>query len=305
MLTRIFDEASLEQPVKKKRTRRGSVSHWLVTFFTFSATCVLGYQLFLTNRELSKLRMTVADFRHERIAENEPNKSARAGTAKRITDDKKNVFDVFTVDLNKTSMKLYYLDDEGGRIGSFQRLKDFLDDRGQELVFATNGGMYTPEGAPVGLLVANGKEVVPLNVKGSGTDGNFYLKPNGVFALTKKEAVVMESAQFAAWAQKDLVVFATQSGPLLVADGSIHPKFNKESTNNNIRSGVGIVSPTQVVFVISEKAVNFYDFAMLFLKQLKCKNALYFDGTVSRMYLPALHRYDLDGDFGSIVAVSK
>jgi uncharacterized protein YigE (DUF2233 family) len=37
-----------------------------------------------------------------------------------------------------------------------------------------------------------------------------------------------------------------------------------------------------VVFAISEKAVNFYDFAMMFKQEFGCQNALYLDGVEFR-----------------------
>ncbi|HUN01510.1 MAG TPA: phosphodiester glycosidase family protein, partial [Niabella sp.] len=50
--------------------------------------------------------------------------------------------------------------------------------------------------------------------------------------------------------------------------------------------------------------VNFYDFVRYF-QQLGCKNALYLDGAVSRMYLPEKYRMDYDGNFGVIIGVTK
>lgn len=268
----------------------------------------LFYQLILTNREVDKLKQSLEGLRQEIRPSNPRNimKGVVAdGLAKKITDNKGNVFDVFIVDLNKTPIKIYYKDSGGNNIGSIKRLKEYLGENGEELLFATNGGMYTTQGTPVGLLVIESKEVSPLNLKDGNPNDNFYLKPNGVFALKNKEAVIMESSQFSNWAEKDQVSFATQSGPMLLIDGKVHPKFRSTSSNGNIRSGVGIINPNQVVFAISESNVNFYDFATLFQQQFKCKNALYLDGAISRMFLPALERYDLEGDFGSIIAVSK
>lgn len=43
-------------------------------------------------------------------------------------------------------------------IGNFKKLKTIEPN----LVFAMNGGMFTPEYPPVGLYVENGKEITPL-----------------------------------------------------------------------------------------------------------------------------------------------
>lgn len=212
-------------------------------------------------------------------------------------------YDTYTVDLSTTQVKLFYRDDKGERLGSIQNLKEYLETGSGELVFGTNAGMFTERGEPLGLFVEGGREVVPINLK-DGKD-NFYLKPNGVFALTEGRAYIVESSKF-----KDLVAaapvkFATQSGPMLVVGGNLHPKINKQSLNVNIRSGVGVVSPTKIVFAISNEPVNFYDFATLFRDMFKCKDALYLDGAISKMYLPALKRYDLNGDFAGMIAVTK
>ena len=228
--------------------------------------------------------------------------------AEQVTDGNGNIFDIFILGLNTNSPKFYYKDDMGNRLGSLLHLKDYLEGKGQELVFATNAGMYRPQGTPVGLLIINSTELGELNLgdplRGEEA-GNFYLKPNGVFALNDKEAVVMESSHYSRWAGNAQVAFATQSGPMLIIDGVVHPQFQPQSLNKLIRSGVGIIGPNKVVFAISNTPVNFYDFAMLFQQQFKCKNALFLDGVVSRMYLPGLQRRDIEGDFGGIIAVSK
>ena len=97
--------------------------------------------------------------------------------------------------------------------------------------------------------------------------------------------------------------WATQSGPMLVIDGAIHSAFKKGSINVNIRNGVGILPDNKIVFAISKEEINFYDFAEYF-KNLGCKNALYLDGFVSRMYLPEKNLSATDGAFGVIIGVS-
>ena len=42
--------------------------------------------------------------------------------------------------------------------------------------------------------------------------------------------------------------FATQSGPMLVIDGKIHPAFIEDSTDRKPRNGVGVSSPTEGAF---------------------------------------------------------
>jgi uncharacterized protein YigE (DUF2233 family) len=212
-------------------------------------------------------------------------------------------YDTYTVDLAKTPVRLYFRDGKGNKLGTLQNLKEYLESGSGELLFGTNAGMFTEDGQPLGLFVEGGREVVPLNLW-DGKD-NFYLKPNGVFALTDERAYIVESSQYKDVAAGTRVEFATQSGPMLVVAGNMHPKINQRSTNVNIRSGVGIISPTKIVFAISNEPVNFYDFATLFRDRFKCKDALYLDGAISKMYLPALKRYDVSGDFAGMIAVTK
>jgi uncharacterized protein YigE (DUF2233 family) len=91
---------------------------------------------------------------------------------------------------------------------------------------------------------------------------------------------------------------------MLVIDGAIHPAFVAGSANLNIRNGVGVLPNNELVFAMSKKEINFYDFAQYF-KDLGCKNALYLDGFVSRTYLPEKNWKQEDGDFGVIIGVVK
>lgn len=199
-----------------------------------------------------------------------------------------------------STIKLYWKDDQGQIFKSIQSLKLFIEAKNQELKFAMNGGMYMTDNSPLGLFIQNDTTRRPLNTS-SGT-GNFYLKPNGVFYLTKdNKAIVCQTKEFNDHGQ---ISFATQSGPMLVIDGEIHPAFKKGSVNLNIRNGVGILPDNRVVFAMSKQEVNFYDFAEFF-KGMGCKNALYLDGLVSRAYLPEENWIQLDGNFGVIIGATK
>ena len=133
-------------------------------------------------------------------------------------------------------------------------------------------------------------------------NGNFYLKPNGVFYVTTDNiSFVCKTINFL---DNGSIKYATQSGPMLVIDGQIHPAFKDGSTNLNIRNGVGILPDNKVVFAMSKKEINFYDFAKYF-QSLGCKNALYLDGFVSRAYLPEKKWAQTDGNFGVIIGVTN
>jgi uncharacterized protein YigE (DUF2233 family) len=114
-------------------------------------------------------------------------------------------------------------------------------------------------------------------------EGNFHLKPNGVFAVRSDgSATVVDSTAY----DPAGVEFATQSGPALVLDGVIHPQFRQGSTNLAFRSGVG-VSPdgTTVYVALSTSLTNLYDFATLFTDVYGCADALYLDGNVSSLWV--------------------
>ena len=204
----------------------------------------------------------------------------------------------YTVDTKKQNLQFYWKNDNGEIIGSIKNLRTYVERKNLTLNFAMNGGMYMEDLKPLGLYIQDGKKLKNIN-KADGS-GNFYLKPNGVFYITKDNApYISKTSDF----ESNNIKYATQSGPMLVIDGQIHSAFKKGSTNVNIRNGVGILPGNKAVFAISKTEINFYDFAKYF-QQLGCKNALYLDGFVSRMYLPEKKLIQIDGNFGVLIGVT-
>ena len=186
-----------------------------------------------------------------------------------------------------------------GPYGSFSAIKSALEPQGLTLNFAMNGGMFHRDLAPVGLYVEGGSQKNPLIT--SDGPGNFGLLPNGVFCVGDRFLVV-ESRSFRA--APPACRFANQSGPMLVIDGALHPKFLPGSDSLNIRNGVGVSDDgLRAIFVISNAEVNFYTFAQMFRDYLGTPNALYFDGSISRLYAPQLDRHDGGFPMGPIVGV--
>lgn len=211
-----------------------------------------------------------------------------------------NRFLIYSVDPRHTNLSFYWKDNNGNIIGSIQHLIQFVSAEHRELLFAMNGGMYKKDQSPQGLFVQNKIMVTPLDTL-TGI-GNFYLKPNGIFYITdNNEAIICPTEKFV---MSERIKLATQSGPMLLIDGDVHPAFKKGSVNLNIRNGVGVLPDSTLIFVLSKQEINFFDFAMVF-KSLKCKNALYLDGFVSRTYLPEEKWEQLDGNFGVIIGVVK
>jgi len=173
----------------------------------------------------------------------------------------------------------------------------------EEIVFATNAGMYLENNEPKGLYIEKGKIINPVDKKTEGY-GNFYMQPNGIFLIKKDTAYIITTADYIKKKPAD-ITFATQSGPMLLINNKINPKFAKNSKHLNIRSGVGVNDKNQIVFIKSNAPVTFYELAKLFQEKYHCKNALYLDGVISRMYLPELNLKDTKGNFGPIIYVTK
>lgn len=208
-------------------------------------------------------------------------------------------FTVARVNVRDERLRLFHRDETGQPFGHFNRLASWLAARGQRLTFAMNAGMYHGDLSAVGLFVSDGRQAVRLNTA-SGR-GNFFLKPNGVFVVTEVGARVIESSQYPKLGQR--VMLATQSGPLLVQDGKLHPAFKADSDSRLFRNGVGVPSPDTALFVISEAPVNFYEFATLFRDKLGCPNALFLDGSISSLYSVELKRSDFTLDLGPMIGV--
>ena len=202
------------------------------------------------------------------------------------------------VDLRESELRLFWQDQTGEPYVTFRAIEAELAAEGATLAFAMNGGMFDNDYAPVGLFIQNGEQLVAANTNEG--PGNFHLLPNGIFYWSGDTAGIMETNRFLAEAPP--ADFATQSGPMLLIDGEVHPRFLPDSDSHKIRNGVGIMDEHRVVFALSESSVTFYEFALLFRDRLGVRDALFLDGSVSEMFVPALNRAGL-GWFGPIIGV--
>jgi uncharacterized protein YigE (DUF2233 family) len=184
-------------------------------------------------------------------------------------------YTICTIDLRQNQIRLFWRGADGEVIGSFERLR--ATPEGAKLVFAMNAGMYDESRSPVGLYVENGRELKKANT--ASGPGNFHLKPNGVFFVSDRTAGVLETSRYL----KEGVNadYATQSGPMLVINGRIHPKIAENGPSRKIRNRSRVRDKTTVVFAISEQPVTFGAFARLFKDELACSNALFLDGSIS------------------------
>lgn len=216
-------------------------------------------------------------------------------------------YDAIIVNPRKQEIKMHWLTIKKTPYKSLGLVKKELEKRGDSILMLTNGGMYLKNNHPQGLFISKSEELIPLD-SNNNAYGNFYMKPNGVFYIKKNEANVTTTNNFNKIysEEKNIICYATQSGPMLVINGKIHDKFMHQSNNLHLRSGVGIMTNGNIVFIISQSnKTNFHDFGSIFKDVFGCKNALYLDGAISKMYLPKLRPHDLSGNFGVIISVTE
>jgi uncharacterized protein YigE (DUF2233 family) len=198
------------------------------------------------------------------------------------------------------ALRLWQDGADGQPLRNFNNVRATLA-QGENLAFAMNAGMYHANYRPVGLLVIDGVELQPI-VTGASND-NFGMLPNGVFCTGgARPFQVIESRAFAK--ARPPCRLATQSGPMLVIDGDLHPRFLVDSDSRYVRNGVGVSPDGQTAwFAISDRAVTFHEFGRLFRDGLGVRDALYFDGSISRLYAPGVNRADFGRSLGPIIGL--
>jgi uncharacterized protein YigE (DUF2233 family) len=189
---------------------------------------------------------------------------------------------------------------------SFKEVKKMVQkQKTDSVLMMMNGGMYNADFQPQGLLISGGKLIAPADSVNTKQSGNFYMYPNGIFLIDSAGNFrILETQEYIKLYKKNKPFYATQSGPMLVNNKSLHHQFTPASPNLNIRNGVGEMSNDKVIFLISDEPVNFFDFALIFRYYFNCSNALYLDGAISKMYLSGDKQLP-DEKFGPIITVLK
>ena len=218
----------------------------------------------------------------------------------RLIEYERNAYTSCEVDLRKHTVRLHWKRSDGTPYAYLSALPRTLEGEVGRLLFATNAGMFDPALKPVGLYVEQGRELVHVNTR-SGY-GNFHMKPNGVFYVSADRAAIAETRAFLK--QRTQADLATQSGPMLVINGRVHPRFDRRSTSLKARNGVGVRADGKILFAISHGEVSFDAFARLFRDGLNCPNALFLDGgRASSLYAPSLNRLGNILSLGPMLAV--
>lgn len=198
-------------------------------------------------------------------------------------------------------LRLFLDGPDGTALGGFGAVGDALAAEGRSLAFAMNGGMYHADRSPVGLLIVDGRELAPL-VEGPGP-GNFGMEPNGVFCVGGDGYAILTTPDYAR--ERPACRHASQSGPMLVIEGALHPRFIEGSDSRFVRNGVGVSPDGRTAwFAISDRPVSFHRFARLFRDGLGARDALYLDGKVSRLHAPSLGRRDFGWPMGPILGLA-
>ena len=213
----------------------------------------------------------------------------------------------FISDLSTHKVEFHLNFGASQKIKNIKNMLYLLEKRGDSVLMITNAGMYTPKNEAEGLLISNQKEIEPIDLGTSKQMLNFYMMPNGVFYINENKAYIEETNQFNKKYKSKKInpSQATQSGPMLVINNDHHPAFNHDSKSKKLRSGVGIMKDGRMIFIISNNSItNFHDFATIFKDIYGCKNALFLDGVISKMYIKDINQ-ELEGNFGPIISISK
>ncbi len=190
--------------------------------------------------------------------------------------------------------------DNGVIYRGFDSLSRDIDTR--TVAFAVNGGMYDVSSNPIGYYVEDGKRLARINQRSAG--GNFYLKPNGVFfGDAAGNWRIMTTDDFVAQIAKR-PAFGTQSGPMLLIGGKLHPQISPTGTSMKIRNAVGVDPAGRAHFVISDEPVSFGAIAQMMLDHAGATDALFLDGTVSALWDPASGRMDGRYPLGPLIVVT-
>lgn len=202
---------------------------------------------------------------------------------------------LFTYEAAPKSIVFFYeWQDSNGHHWKYNNILN-LQNHDKRLRFATEATMYGSYYTPIGLYVENGKVVHKATIARKGDNSNFGMQ-QCIFAITWQD-----KAKIVPISQRNTSEYkhAVQVAPMVVVNGKINPKLTK-SKSIDFRAGYGILPNGNVLFLITQDAVTFQQFAQLFVDR-KCINAAYIDGGYDDFYWTPTHERHCD--FGIMVGV--
>jgi uncharacterized protein YigE (DUF2233 family) len=182
-----------------------------------------------------------------------------------------NSYDVVVIKCNGSSINKFSIIENGMGLMHGELMAKINADSSS---FYVGLGISEAGCSPVGGLVENGVMLKPINTNDG--EGNFYLKPNGAILISDKWLRLLETNHVGASMADSK--WAYQSGPLLLDNGIINNQFKEKSTNQQLRSAVGVfknkTNEEFVLFCTSTSPVNFYSISDFLLNKYECTHAL-------------------------------
>lgn len=190
-------------------------------------------------------------------------------------------FNVFKIKIDNNSIKNFFIFENI----NFVPHNVFLDSIYADNYFLTTASIVDSNCQPPGLYI-NNRQLIK-DVETADGNGNFFLKPNGAFLVTDSTVLVCQTSEIK---NNNNIIFGIQSGPMLIINGKIHPAFNPNSSNKNIRSAVGKFKNNAgdefILFAISCEEVTFFEMSQFLITQFNCSNALCIESVRCVMAIP-------------------
>ncbi|MBF0197412.1 MAG: phosphodiester glycosidase family protein [Planctomycetes bacterium] len=206
--------------------------------------------------------------------------------------------EIYSYSLNDYGIKIFTYPEDGIADLISAQLK--LESENDSPVLLTNGPIFDKGNKHLGLVVRDGKELSPLNLEDG--KGNFYLKPNGVFAIENRNVNILPTSSYAE--MRPSVSLAFQSGPLLLHEGKIHPSLSKSSKSKFTRGAIGVTQDGKVAFGLFKERTTLYKLAEHMRDDLNCHSALYLDGAITGFLTPR-ESFNLEGRYAMVICIVK
>jgi uncharacterized protein YigE (DUF2233 family) len=183
----------------------------------------------------------------------------------------------YTVNPQRERIAMYWKNADGEAFGSLRALLADIDRDGR-VQMAMNGGIYAKTTRRWGCISTRACRRLRLTALPAAA--TFLSVPAGCFICRAKAKIVSIDK----FKPSSTIAYAVQSGPMLIENGTINWRLKPSASSRKLRNGVGITRQGQVIFMLSDRETNFYDFACYAQSTLNVRQMLYLDGTISKMY---------------------